>query len=324
MPNFTVFGTFHTAMQAFHDPLTETGPLAPSLGDKTRGEWANRLDLLCNLQLSGTERVLVGFRPFDNAVFARPALAKYTGYQFSPDGTDGWVYGFRAEPTTAFFEGDLGQIFPGLDPDGTKPYDIGFSVGRQPLLYQDGLLIDDDIDAIGITRNTLLPRGGSNAQITLLYGWNQINRGDGINHGDNALVGLFINADFRPTTWNLDLVYVNGNGRDPDGAYAAISAAQRIGKLNTTFRILGSMVLGQSTGGPKSALSLFGNGASAVGNGVLLFDELSYTIALSRLLLGNRPLHLRRPRPRSRRAAWPRRHSLCRATDRPLWIRSQQ
>ena len=159
--------------------------------------------------------------------------------------------------------------------------DIGFSIGRQPLLYQDGLLIDDDIDAIGITRNTFLPRGGTNLQITAIYGWDQINRGDGINRGDHALAGLFFNADFKPTTYNLDLVYVDGRGEDPDGAYLGLSAARRFGKLNTTFHILASHVLGSYSKGPDNSLSVFGNGSSAVGNGVLLFNEISYTIPAS-------------------------------------------
>ena len=283
-PSFIVFGTYRTAFQAFHDPLTESGPLARFYADKTRSEWANRLDLYGNLQLSGTERVLIGFRPLDDGVFAKPALAKYTGYQINPDGTDGWVYKFEGRPTTLFFEGDFGQVFPKLDPYGTKQLDIGFSVGRQPLLYQDGLLIDDDVDAVGITRNTFLPRTGSNAQITAVYGWGQINRGDGIRHHDHALLGLFFNADFHPTTWNIDLVYVNGDGEVPDGIYGAISATQRIGELNTTFRLLGSKALGRSSG-PDSAVSEFGNGSSAVGNGALLFSELSYTLPRSNDLL---------------------------------------
>ncbi len=284
-PNFTVFGTFRTVVQAYHDPLTESGPFSRLYGDKTRSEWANRLDVFGNLQLTGTERILIGFRPFDNATFAKPAQAKFTGYQFSPDGTDGWVYKFNPQPTTCFFEGDLGQLFPRLDPEGLKPMDLGFSIGRQPLFYQDGLLLDDDVDAIGITRNTFLPQGGSNAQITAIYGWDQINRGDGVDHGDRLLLGLLFNADFRPTTWNLDLFYVKGHGPDPGGAYAGLSATQRIGEINTTFRVLGSKALGRDEGGPANPISKYGNGSSAVGNGALLFSELSYTLPFSNDLI---------------------------------------
>ncbi len=222
-PDFTVFGTYRSALQAYHDPLAASGPPQHSSSNETRGEWANRLDLFGNLQLSGTERLLIGLRPLDNGVFARPALAKYTGYQFSPEGTEGWVYKFNARPTTLFFEGELGQIFPGLDPMGTQPTDIGFSVGLQPLLYQDGLLLDDDITALGITRNTILPHGASNAQVTALFAWDQINRGDGINHGDRLLLGLSTNADFHPTTWNFDVFYVQGDSAVSGGIYAGLA-----------------------------------------------------------------------------------------------------
>jgi hypothetical protein len=281
MPDLTVFGTYRTAFQAFENP-TEG---ASRFFQLPRSEWANRLDLFVNLQLSGTERLLAGFRPFDNAVFSRPQLARYTGYQFGPEGTEGFLYKFEGRPTTLFFEGDLGQIFPNLDSTGSQPLDIGFSVGRQPLLYQDGLLIDDDVDCVGITRNTLLPEGGSNAQITAIYGWSQINRGDGIQHGDNALIGLFFNADFRPSTWDLDFAYVDGKDGDPDALYGAISATQRVGEINTTFRLLGSKALGRDTGGPNSPFSAFGNGSSSVGNGLLLFSELSYTLPFTNDLL---------------------------------------
>ena len=59
-------------------------------------------------------------------------------------------------PETLFFEGDFGEIFPGLDPYDTKLLDYGFSVGRQPVLIQDGLLINANrLDAVTVTRNTL-------------------------------------------------------------------------------------------------------------------------------------------------------------------------
>jgi len=281
MPDLTLFGTYRTAFQAFNDPVTEPGPLGHLYADKPRSEWANLLDLFANLQFTGTERLLIGFRPLDNGDFARPQLAQYSGWQFGPEGTEGGIGRFNARPTTLFFEGDLGQLFPMLDPAGTKPLDIGFSVGLQPWTLQDGLLIDADIDSVAVTRNTILPRGGSNLQITTLYGWSQINRGDGIDHGDHAIAGLFFDADFRPTTWDLDFVYVDGRGIDPDGAYAALSAAQRLGKFNTAFRILTSAALGRSPGGPASPFSQYGNGSSAVGNGVLLFSEVSRTVPRS-------------------------------------------
>ncbi|MCH8284337.1 MAG: hypothetical protein IIC20_07155, partial [Chloroflexi bacterium] len=44
----------------------------------------------------------------------------------------------------AGIEGDFGEIFPRLDPLDSEQLDIGFSVGRMPLLAQQGLFINED------------------------------------------------------------------------------------------------------------------------------------------------------------------------------------
>jgi hypothetical protein len=283
-PTFIAFGTYRSVFQGFENPRQDP----PGEEHQPRTEWANRLDLYGNLQLTGSERVLVGIRPFDNGEFARPQLARYAGYNFTPDNSDrGWVDdSFNARITTLFFEGDFGQLFPDLDPYNTKQLDIGFSVGRQPLLYQDGMFIDDDVDAVGITRNSFVIPGGSNMQITAVYAWDQINRNDGIDHGDPGLLGLFFNADFWETTWNLDTAYVLGTGDHGDGAYAALSATQRLGVLNTTFRILGSQALESfAPPGNDPVLSQYGNSSSAVGTGELLASEISYTVPYAKDLV---------------------------------------
>ena len=78
--------------------------------------------------------------------------------------------------THLFFEGELGELFPNLDQDDRRRLDLGLSVGRQPISFQDGLLINDFIDAVGVTRNNLSPGGAVNLRFTGLYGWNQVNR----------------------------------------------------------------------------------------------------------------------------------------------------
>ncbi len=54
-PRFWLYGTQRTALQHF-----DNGP-----GESTT-EWMNRLDLFGNLQLTGTERVLIGMTPLHN------------------------------------------------------------------------------------------------------------------------------------------------------------------------------------------------------------------------------------------------------------------
>ncbi|MCA1702000.1 MAG: hypothetical protein LC808_01505 [Actinobacteria bacterium] len=77
-PWFLLFGTFRTALQSFES------------GDVNTVEWANRLDLHGNLNLSGTERLLFSMRPIDRET------GGYTGYNFEPEEGEGWQEDFNA------------------------------------------------------------------------------------------------------------------------------------------------------------------------------------------------------------------------------------
>ncbi|MCB9848207.1 MAG: hypothetical protein H6814_07305 [Phycisphaeraceae bacterium] len=256
-PSLLVYGSYRTALQSYNN------------GNETFTEWVNRLDLFGNLQLSGTERLLVGIRPLDQD-------GEFSGYFFEPGGArqHGWDDGANGEITHLFLEGDLGQLFPGLDPKDTGQFDIGFSVGRQPIFYQEGLLINDRIDAVGITKNNIFPGGVNNLQVTALYGWNEVNRGNNVEDHDAQLFGLFTEMDTGGSTINIDAVYVYDSGRradNTDALFLAGSAAQRIGKINTAFRALASIPTNMES--PE------------VGRGGLLFAELSYTPAHSEDIL---------------------------------------
>src|SRR5207245_11407232 len=102
-PSLWVYGTLRSAVQTFNPGN------APRTTRTT--EWANRLDLFANLQLAATERIVVGFRPVDQ----NTTPARFSGYQFEPLSSRGFVDAFSATPRTFFFEGELGEIFPRLD-----------------------------------------------------------------------------------------------------------------------------------------------------------------------------------------------------------------
>ena len=242
-PALLVFGTFRSALQSFDD------------GTTTFSEWANRLDLFSNLQLSGTERLLFGLRPIDED-------GRFSGYNFE-GGSTGSVDELNAQVASLFFEGDFGELFPNADRDDSGSLDLGFSIGRQPLLYQEGLLINDDIDSVGITRNTLLPHGGTDLQFTVLYGWADVHRDDNLEDDKAQVAGLFVSADYPKSTVNADFVYVFGTAQNTDGAYWGLSSVRRIGHVNVAFRVVGSHALDMET--------------AAVSDGYLLFSEVSWT-----------------------------------------------
>jgi hypothetical protein len=259
-PTLILFGTLRTALQSFES------------GDTRFTELASRLDLFANLQLSGTERLVVGFRNLDQS-------GRFTSYILEPgpsdpafqaafgDDGDRFREELNAEIQSLYFEGEFGEIFPRLDAGDFGRTDVGFSIGRQPLLFQEGMLIQDSIDGVGLTRNTLQPKGTSNVRATLFVGVNEIHRAN-VEDRDADLVALLTSTDVRRSTIDADLVYVSG-GESGDGLSSGdliaggISAVQRIGTRNTSLRLLASHALDEET--------------FQATDGALLFGELSWT-----------------------------------------------
>jgi len=220
-PSLLVYGTSRLAASAV------------DLGDTRSSEVAARIDLFANLQLSGTERVLVGIRPLDQG-------GRFTSYVFEPSALEGWENELNARITTLFFEGDVGELFPGLDPEDEGTLDLGFAVGRQMLTLQEGLLLDDRIDAFGLTRNSLRPPGFSNLRLTGLFAWDEIHRDDGSEDRSAKLFGLLAEGDRETSTVSLDMLYLLDTGGTSDAAFVGLGSVQRIGHWSTSFRAAGS------------------------------------------------------------------------------------
>ena len=184
-PSTLIWGRYRTAYQG-------------SGGSNAAGEvseWVNRLDLFAETRLSGTERVIVGLRPLDEE-------GEFSGYDFREgewtDGTGGDLI------QVAFLEGDLGEILADADRDDSLPLDIGFAVGRQPIFFQDGVLINDVMDSVGVTKNSLRFWGFSNIRLTGRAAWNEVHRGTGVLDKDAFLVGFL--AEALPTVGLVVLV----------------------------------------------------------------------------------------------------------------------
>ncbi len=154
-PCFWVFGNLRTAFQTYE-----------FIGPRGRNtEIATRLDLYANLQVSETERCLVGVAPLDNNSFFR-----FTRYSFeSNTGMEGGRSELGFYLRTAFCEGDLGSLFPDLDTKGTHLIDYGFAVGRQQASYQNGIMISDIVDGASLVRNNLHAPGFSNIRIATMF-----------------------------------------------------------------------------------------------------------------------------------------------------------
>ncbi len=265
-PCFWVFGTFRTAFQTYE-----------SIGPSGRNtEIATRLDLFANLQLSQTEKCVVDFAPLDSNSFFR-----FTRYSFeSNTGQEGGRPELGLYIRTAFCEGDLGSLFPHLDPKGTHFYDFGFSFGRQQLTFQQGIQISDIVDAVTLVRNNIYANGFSNIRIGGAFGLDHIDRGTPFNTrrlNNPGLIGMFIEADQKASTYNFDVLTLRDDDQMTTGGDSwniGFSTTQRgyvpgffgtrgLGEVNTTYRINVSQNEGRDT--PQAS------------DGYLLSTELSWT-----------------------------------------------
>ena len=249
-PSLMVWGTYRSAAQAFYD------------GNDYTSEWSNRFDLWGNIYLTPTERILAGVRFLDRE-------GRFTGYTFRAPETvredgKGFDDHLNFDITTLFFEGDFGEIFPGLDPKDKHSLDYYFSIGRQPIRYQGGMLINDNIDALGISKINLRPPTVANMRSTFVWGGNELNRTNlPTDDEDSRLYGVFTEIDWKRTTVELDAVYVYSGAATGEGVYLGMGATQRIGHFNSTLRVLGSIPVAVETLHNRS--------------GVVLYHELSFT-----------------------------------------------
>lgn len=224
-PQFFPFGTYSTAIQTSDD------------GNQQVSQWVNSLDLFGNLNLTPTERLLIGFTPLDDN-------GKFSGYNLYPEGKG--VDALNGHVQVLFFEGRFDSLFPGLKSSTGNWASFDFSLGRQPVSYQSGILLNDTIDAIGITRTSLNLLGSSEVIITGLFGWNYINRADNIRDDNAQLIGLFSTFNYAEHQIEADIVVVyNVDDSNPsNGLNFAFSSYQQLwGVLNTTFSYNQSIAL---------------------------------------------------------------------------------
>jgi|694.fasta_scaffold02839_2 hypothetical protein len=176
-PQFLVYGDYRSAV-GFNQNVA---------GDNK--VWANRLNLDMDYRLTSTERIHAFIGPLDDGT-------RFTGVDFS-DGSADFVDATDAELDTLFFEGDAGQIVGSAT--GTQhPFDMPFTVGLAPLLFQNGVWMEDAVAAVAWT----IPARNnpnlvwSNFDGTFFVGFDQINS-PAFGNDNNA-------ADVFGTAWFID------------------------------------------------------------------------------------------------------------------------
>lgn len=245
-PSLIIWGDLRSAVQTVDGNLEESG--------QRLTEATSRFDLFANLSLTSTERILVGFRPLDQ----QGRFTRYTFESADDSKENHFEDEYNFDFTTLFFEGDFGEIFPGLDKKDQHGLDYAFAVGRQQITWQDGMLINDRIDSLGISKINLKPSWAINYRNTLLWAWNEVNRRNlAFDDRDSSLFGFSNEIDFKETTAEFDVVYVEGDQVTGDGVFGAMGFTQRLHTINNTFRLLASHAVDDQTEHNRDGALLF-------------------------------------------------------------------
>jgi hypothetical protein len=160
-PQLLVFGDFR-AGTAYNDN-----------GALDTAQFAARLNLNFDLRVTATERIHAFLRPLDRVEKGRVTRTEFGGNQRDQFGDTEIL--LDADPEALFFEGDLGQIAAGLT-DRYNLYDIPISFGLMPLLFQNGIWMEDAImgGAFTIPAMNSPKLDISNMDITFFAGFDRV------------------------------------------------------------------------------------------------------------------------------------------------------
>ncbi|QDT00628.1 hypothetical protein [Adhaeretor mobilis] len=157
-PKFFVYGDFRTAIaQNRNNGNTET-------------PWNSRLNLELDFWITSTERIHAFWGPLDEG-------QQFTGILFDDGDADYQEHydGFDQNTDALYFEGDMGQIlggFRGIE----APFDAPFAVGLIPLLFQNGVWLEDSFVGAAATIPARNSPGldWSNFDTTFFVGWDEL------------------------------------------------------------------------------------------------------------------------------------------------------
>ncbi len=227
-PQLMVYGDFRTS-SAFNDA-----------GGEGIGTVAGRLNLDVDFRITGTERIHALFRPFDSD-------GEFTRFDLTGDST-GFKDHFDATPDALFFEGDLGAILGGFS-GRDAPFDLPFAAGLMPLLFHNGVWVEDVFTGFAFTLPARNSRGldWSNFDITFFAGLDRVSN-PGFSTGPRSGRLYGVNTFIEAYRGFAEVGYAFVQGEDELGEdfhSVALSFTRRYrDRIANSFRYLGAF--GQS------------------------------------------------------------------------------
>ncbi len=204
------------------------------------GQAATRLNLDIDWKLTGTERVHLFFRPLDNDG-SITSIQKIKGTSELNENFE-----FNLEPDVLFFEGELGAITSGITGEYTS-WDLPFAVGLMPLLFQNGIWMDDAFTGIAMTLSALNSPDWdiSNYDITFFAGFDKVSSAIA-NAGETNvnLYGITAFVEAHQGYWELGYGFTQDTSGLGDQSYHNLTAAfsRRYGGwLSNSIRVIANV-----------------------------------------------------------------------------------
>jgi hypothetical protein len=232
---FYVYGDWRTAV-AFNDN-----------GDVEVGQVATRLNLDVDWRFTGTERIHAIFRPLDGQ-------GEFTRCEFFGDDAPNNDLDRKCELQldgnldSLFFEGDAAALYSGFSGEYSK-HDIPFAVGFMPLLFQNGIWVEDAFVGAAIAIPALSSRSLdiSNMDFSFFVGVDKVTNPafkDNDNLNADHSVNIYGAAAFVEATggyWEAGIARLDGDDGFNDESYnsATLAYTQRYGSwLSNSVRAI--------------------------------------------------------------------------------------
>ncbi len=200
-------------------------------GNRRQDICGHQLLVDLDLRLTGTERFHVEYRPIGR---------ERTGgsyYQLNHPRT--YVDNSTGEPDQYWFEGELHSLL-GTDFDPFAALDYNLTAGRVPLQLHNQLLINDELVAVILSKNTLNFKQVSNLNIQAIYGFSDVSIIEpGGGFGSGELLAAHASLDRHRVFYEATYAYVAHRlGAARDSQYAAFSRTALYGPTTLALRAL--------------------------------------------------------------------------------------
>ena len=228
---FLVYGDWQTAV-GYNDN-----------GAVRQGVVTTRLRLDIDYKITSTERIHAFVNPLQKANKITRCTFADSKNVANDDKAGTCNLDFDLDLDALYFEGDIGAMISGATGEYSGK-DIPFAVGFMPILFQNGIWVDDNFHGAAVTIPSLNSKDLdiSNMDITLFTGWEEVNTGlaDGKLSANIAGITTFIESNGG--YWELGYGYTWGeNDELDDQEYHNVTAAfsKRYGGwLSNTVRVI--------------------------------------------------------------------------------------